>query len=417
LEAETPREKEGTYMKRAIVLAFALLVAAGTTAAAFARPSGSDSAVAKSPDCRTAGLGFASVFSGPAAPFGADQLHWAQVFLQYWNGNKPVVGLPKGFKRTKIKFRAVGDSALDPQKAATVAGQMLSNKKVLGLVGFVGSNENLGGGPVLDRGGMVYVSSSATRDDVATKLKNFYRVVPNNVAQANIAIGYLFKNNIIKRGQQAMVVDDAEAYGTNQADDMQKLLVAGGVKVDRESITQSTSSATANFSALANKAVATGTNGVFAPTQTATDSQLFAQQLKSAGYKGIFVATDGSFNSKAFNFPGAYLSYFGADVNAVPAAKPYLATFTQRFGETIGFGPPSFTATEMLAMAVSVSCADGKTSRKEVLKTLPKMKIKTSILGNAVAFDNKGDLFHGPKSGVSFFQIQADGSYKLLAKA
>ena len=270
---------------------------------------------------------------------------------------------------------------------------------------------------MLDRGGMVYVSSSTTRDDMASRLKNFYRVVPNNLAQAQIAVSYLLKNNVIKGGDQAMVVDDAEAYAANQADDVQKLLTAANVKVDRESIPASTSSATANFSALANKAVAIKADIVFAPTQVASDSQLFAQQLKSAGYKGDFVAADGSFDSSNFKFPGAYLTYFGADVNKVPVAKPYLAAFTKQFGQTLGFGPPGFTVMEMLAVAVSKSCADGKTSRAEVRRLLPKVKLTNSILGIPIAFDNDGDLFHGPKKGVTLFQIQADGSYKQLAKA
>jgi ABC-type branched-subunit amino acid transport system substrate-binding protein len=402
-------------MKRAIVLAFALVVAAGTTAAAFARPSSHASVTATTPACKTAGLGFESVLSGPASPVGIDQEHWARVFLVYWNTGKPIVGLPKGFKRTKIRLRAVGDGQLNPQVSATVAGQMLSNKKVLALSGFAGTNENLGGGPVLDRGGMVYVSPSATRDDLASTLKNFYRVVPNNLAQAQIGVGHLLKNGLIKSGEQAMVVDDAEAYGGNQADDIQKLLSAAGLKVDRESQPESTSSATANFSALANKAVAIKASIVFAPTQVASDSQLFAQQLKSAGYKGLFSATDGSFDPTSFKFPGAYVSYYGADVRKVPVAKPYLATVERLYGQTQGFGPPTFTSMEMLAIAVSKSCADGKTSRAEVRKLLPKVKIANSVLGIPIAFDNTGDLRRGPKKGVTYFQIQSDGSYKQVA--
>jgi ABC-type branched-subunit amino acid transport system substrate-binding protein len=406
-------------MKKAIALAFALTLtlAVGATAVAQGSNSTATQATAVSPQCKSAGIGFASVLSGPAASLGIDQEHWARVFLLYWNTNKPIVGLPKNFKRTKVRIRAVGDSQLNPQVAATIAGQMLSNKQVLALLGFVGSNETLGGGPVLDRGGMVYVSSSATRDDVATKLKNFYRVVPNNLAQARLAVGYLLKNSVIKSGQQAMVVDDAEAYAANQADDTQKLLEAGGLKVDRESQPASTGTATANFSALANKAVAIKADVVFSPTQVASDAQLFAQQLKGAGYKGVFVTADGAFDSGNFKFPGAYLTYFGADVNAIPVAKPYLDTFTKLYGKTLGFGPPTFTALEMIAIAISNSCADGKTSRADVLKNMPKVKITNSILGNPVAFDNDGDLFHGPKSGVGLFQIQSDGSYKQIAKS
>src|SRR5690348_323804 len=142
-----------------------------------------------SPSCKTGGIGFASVLSGPNAALGNDQLHWTRVFLLYWNAGKPIPGVPKGFHRTKIKIVEV---------AATVGGQMVSNKKVLAMLGFVGSNETLGGGPVLDRAGLSYVSSSATRDDLAKKLKLFHRVVPNNLAQATLATSYLLQHGVIK---------------------------------------------------------------------------------------------------------------------------------------------------------------------------------------------------------------------------
>jgi ABC-type branched-subunit amino acid transport system substrate-binding protein len=404
-------------MKKGMLAAVTVAAAAVVATAAFAGPSHQAAAPKVTPACRTAGLGIATILSGPAASLGLDQLHWARVFVSFWNSGKAIPGVAKGFKRTKIKFVGVGDSALDPQKAATVAAQMLSNKKVLAMVGFAGSNENLGGGPVLDRGGLVYVSPSATRDDLTQHLKDLYRVVPANIAQATIATSYMLTHGLVKSGEQAMVVDDAEAYGANQADDVQKLLTAAGLKVDRESQVESTGSATADFTALANKAVAIHARVVFAPTQVASDSQLFAQQLKTAGYTGLFAAADGSFDSTKFSFPGAFVSYYGADVTKVAVAKPYLASFKKLYGETLGFGPPTFTATEMLAIAVSKSCADGKTSRAEVRKLLPKVKITNSILGIPIAFNNKRDLLRSPTKGVSLFQIQPDGSYKLVASS
>jgi ABC-type branched-subunit amino acid transport system substrate-binding protein len=393
-------------------------IAAIAATAAYASPKHTASTAAKiTPNCRTGGIGFASVLSGPAASLGLDQLHWARVFLQYWNAGKPIPGVPKGYHRTKVKIVEIGDSQLNPQVAATVGGQMVANRKVLAMMGFVGSNENLGGGPVLDRGGLSYVSSSATRDDVAQQLKLFHRVVPNNLAQVTLASKYLLAKGVIKKGEQVMIVDDAEAYGANQADDMQKLLTAAGLKVDRESLPESTGTATANFQPLANKAVALGAKYVFAPTQVASDSQLFEQQLKGAGFNGVFSAADGSFDPKNFNFPGAYLSYFGADVTKVPVARPYLKTFTKLYGQTLGFGPPTFTAFEMIAMAISNSCQDGKTSRAEVTKDLHTVKLSNSILGIPIAFNNKGDLFKGPTKGVTFFQIQGDGNYKQVASS
>lgn len=385
-------------------------------AATVGGPASAASAL-RSPACRVGGIGFASVLSGPNAALGNDQLHWARVFLLYWNAGKPIPGVPAKFHRTKIRIVEVGDSQLNPDVAKTVGTQMVANKNVLAMLGFVGSNETLGGGPVLDRAGLSYVSSSATRDDLAHKLKLFHRVVPNNLAQVTLAANYLLSHKVIKKGQQAMVVDDAEAYGQNQADDMQKLLTTAGLKVDRESVPESTTSSNADFTAMANKAVAIGAKYVFAPTQTASDSQLFTQQLKSAGYSGVFSAADGSFNSTAFKFPGAYVSYFGADVTKVPGAKPFLKTFTKRYGQTIGFGPTAFTAAEMVAMAVSNSCKDGKTSRSQVTKALHSVKLSTSLLGIPVAFNFKGDLYKGPKKGVTYFKIQNNGTYKQVASS
>ena len=401
--------------KVGLIAATAALIAAVVTATVGGTASAAAAKVSAS--CKTGGIGFASVLSGPNAALGNDQLHWTRVFLRYWNAGKPIPGVSKRFHRTKIKIVEVGDSQLNPQVAATVGGQMVSNKQVLAMLGFVGSNETLGGGPVLDRAGLSYVSSSATRDDLAKKLKLFHRVVPNNLAQATLAVGYLLSHHVIKKGQQAMVVDDAEAYGQNQADDMQKLLKAGGLKVDRESVPESTSNSNADFTAVANKAVAIKAKIVLAPTQTASDSQLFTQQLKSAGYHGHFTAADGSFNPKAFNFSGAYVSYFGADVTKVKVARPYLKTFTKLYGETIGFGPTAFTAAEMVAKAISTACLDHKVSRKEVTTKLHKVRLSNTILGIPVAFDFKGDLFKGPRKGVTYFQIQKDGTYKQVASS
>jgi len=302
---------------------------------------------------------------------------------------------------------------MEPVTSATVAAQMISNKSILAMGGCAGSNENLGGGPVLDRAGMAYVSGSATKDELTSSLKGFFRVVPNNNQQAVVGVGYIIKKLGLKNGDTVMVVDDGEAYGVGIADTAQKLLAAAVGKVDRESLPESTSTATADFTALAQKAVANGTKLVYAPSQVATDSQLFAQQLKTAGYTGAFMATDGSDSPAEFKFPGAYVSFFGPDISKV--SQSWVKAFTHKFGTKAAddpFGAPSFVAAQMIAIAISNTCVKGTTSRAAVTKALKSTSIPTSILGHAVAFDNVGDVKKGPARGITVFQIQADGSYK-----
>jgi ABC-type branched-subunit amino acid transport system substrate-binding protein len=404
-------------MRRGLIAVAVAMLAVVVAAVAQGSNSSTTQAAATSPLCKRAGIGFAGPVTGPAAFLGLDQQHWVQTFLNFWNSGKAIPGVPKGLKRVKLKLALIGDSQLNPQVSATVAGQMVSNKSILAMVGFAGSNENLGGGPVLDRAGMAYVSGSATADQLTRTLKGFFRVVPNNTKQAAVGVSYLFKKASLKKGQQAMVVDDGEAYGVGIANAAQKALTAGGAKVDRESLPESTSSATADFSALAQKAVAIGAKLVYAPTQVASDSQLFTQQLKSAGYNGLFMATDGSYDQANFHFPGAYVSFFGTDVYQLKVAKPYIAFYSKRYGRTTPFGAPSFVSAEMIAIAISKSCANGSTSRAEVKRVLKRVKLPATILGHAVAFNNAGDVRRGPARGVTVFKIQANGQYKLVYTA
>src|SRR5437867_3367645 len=224
-----------TLIVATALAALAVAAAAARTTEA-ARPSAASTPQVASASCKTASIAFAGPVTGPAAFLGLDQQHWVNTFLIWWNSGKPIPGVPRGLKRVKLKLALVGDSQLNPQVSATVAGQIASNKTILALVGFAGSNENLGGGPVLDRAGMAYVSGSATADVLTKQLKGFFRVVPNNTKQAQGGVGYIFKKLGLKKGEQVMVVDDAEAYGQGIATAAQKLFVAGGAKVDRESV-------------------------------------------------------------------------------------------------------------------------------------------------------------------------------------
>jgi branched-chain amino acid transport system substrate-binding protein len=404
-----------------VAAAFAVVVAAtlGGTASAQAE---------KTALCQKAGLGFAGPLSGGAAFLGTDQSNWVKLLIKNWNAGKAIPGTPKGLKRVKLSLALEGDSALDPQKAATVARQMVAKKSILGMVGFAGSNETLGGGPVLDAAKLPYVSGSATLDTLATgakgqkKLTHFFRVVPQNAQQARTGVPYIVKTLGLKSGQKVLVVDDGEAYGIGLAGDAQALFKAKGLSVDRESVkeTDQNPGGAAGFAAdiqpVALKAVATGVKLVYAPSQDASDSQTFAQDLKTDGYKGGFMATDGSVSPSQFKFPGAYISFFGPSITKV--TKTFRTSYTKTYGAKSAndpFGAPSFVAAQMLGVAISQACSatHGKSiSRAAVTSKLAKVALKTTILGYSMAFNNSADAKHGPKAGVTVFKIQANGSYK-----
>jgi branched-chain amino acid transport system substrate-binding protein len=406
-------------MKRKAGLALALtaIVGAALTAALVgsATPAALGAALA-GPSCKTATIAVTGPFTGPAASAGIDQRNWARLLIDYWNSGKPIPGTPSTFKRTKIKD-VEGDTQLNPQVAATVATQLRSNSAVVAVNGFSGSQENVAGGPILRRGGLVFVTGSATRasltdpttpDGQGLKTGYFYRDVPNDNFQGGVDATFVLKKMGIKKGDHVMTVDQAEAYSVPLISLITKLLQQAGVTVDRES----QPAAQTDFTSLANKAVGEHVKAVVLGSQVASNAQLFAEQLKAAGYSGGLLGTDGTFDSTKFKFPGAYISSFSLDVHKVPADKAIVADFKKRFGDTISFGAPTWVAMQMLAMAVSKACADGKISRNEVRRIVPGISLSTSLLGHGIGFQKNGDQ----KGGVSFtlFQVQSDGSYKVV---
>jgi branched-chain amino acid transport system substrate-binding protein len=416
-------KKVGALVGIAAAVSVVVATTLGSTASA--------KVAAKSALCKTAGLGYAGPLSGGAAFLGDDQSNWEKLFIKNWNSGKKIPGVPQKLHRVKLTLALAGDSTLNSQKAATVARQMVANTKILGMVGFAGSNEELGGGPTLDGAHLAYVTGSATLDTLATgaqgqkPLKYFYRVVPPNAVQAK-TLPFLIKRLKLKKNDKVMVVDDGEAYGIGLANDGQRIFKAHHLNVTRKSVKETDQSSAAEFAAaiqpVAAQAVALGVKLVYAPTQDAADSQVFAQDLQTDGYQGKIMATDGSV-SPDFHFTGGYVSFFGPNISAIN--KTFLKRYKAAYGAKSAsdpFGAPSFVAAEMLGVAISKECAAVhghlpagiKTVRGAVAKKLAKVKLSSTVLSYPMAFNNKADAFHGPSSGATLFQIKSNGTYNQL---
>lgn len=415
-------------MRKVIVLMFAAVAAFSAIAASVAGADSTRVAGTAAPSCKQALIALTGPYTGPAGTAGLDQRNWGRIFISTWNAGKAIPGVPKGFKRTKLKALEA-DTALNPQLAATVAVQLRSNKDLLAANAFSGSQENVAGGPILRRGGVAFVSGSATRasltdpitpDGKVLKKQDaggrilapvfFRRVVPTDKRQGATDAAFVLTKLGVKSGDAVMTADQAEAYSVPLITLITQLLNTAGVNVSRES----QSAAQADFTSLANKAVAQKAKVVVFATQVASNAQLFYNQLKSKGFTGAFLATDGAFDSSQFKVPGAYISSFSLDIHDVPVAKPFVADFEKKYGETISFGAPSFVAVQAIAMGISTSCANGKTSRGEVRRDIGRVKMKTSLLGKPIAFDKFGDVVGGV--GFTMFQIGNDGSYNVVQK-
>jgi len=368
--------------------------------AASARPASSASAAAATASCSKAvQIGMLVPVTGPAGSIGSDQLHWAQFFIAQWNASKA----------NKVKLKLVqGDTQLDPSKASTVAQSFASNASIMGVIGPAGSDEVQAAAPILQKAGLAFASGSATRVSLTNgQYKGyFFRDVPNDGVQGPTDANYMAKTLGVKSGDTVMVVDDQESYSTGLADIVGAALAAKGVKVDRESISQSAT----DFSSLVAKAGSAKV--VFLPFQLASQAQLFAQQLKAQGKSAVVFGSDGTFDSSKFNTAGAYVSFFAPDVTTIASNAKLVAAYHKMFsGGTTPFGAPNYVLAQMYAAAIATACSDNKISRAEVRKDLAKVKLAKTIFGTGISFTANGDV-----AGAKFyiFKIQSDGSYKTV---
>jgi branched-chain amino acid transport system substrate-binding protein len=383
----------------------ALLAAAGLAAIAVAVATASTdsgraptaTSATSAASCKKPTLGMSAPITGPAGSIGSDQLKWAQYYVQRWNKLHPK------FKVTLKQF----DDQIDPAKAATGAQQFASDSSVLAVIGPAGSQQVIAAMPIYKKAGLGVVSGSATAVSLTSGSNKgfFFRVVPNDGIQGPSDVNYAMSKLGVKSGDRIMLVDDSEAYGTGLRDIMKPAFEAKGVKVDTESIVK----ADTDFTSIVNK-----TNNdkvVFILGQIATQTQLFAQQMKEKGRTAVVFASDGSFDSAQFNVSGSYVSFFAPDVTTLASAKAIVNGFYAKFGKaTTPFGAPNYVVAQLEIAAIQRACKDGKVTRAEVRRQIAKTNMKTSLLGVPIKFTANGDV-----SGAKFFIFKiVNGKYVVV---
>jgi branched-chain amino acid transport system substrate-binding protein len=365
-------------MKRRVV-AVALAGALGALAvvvAASARTAAPEAQGAATVSCSNASIAMMGPFTGGAASIGQEQLKFAKYALAKFNHDN----------RTRFKF-VESDTQLDAKQASTRAVQLKSNANVLGVVGPAGSQEVQAVAKTFS--GMPYISSSATNTSLtigAKRIKSFWRVVGNDVAQA--ATDARFISGTLK-AKKVYIIDDQTSYSVPLATNVATNLRSQGVSVSRNSVNQNVS----DFSSLVTK-VGSDTDVVFLPWQLAAKAQLFYQQLREQGKKAVIVGSDGLDSGDFLGANGSYFSAFAPDLHntTIPATKKILNAYKSKYGSfKSNFGPPAYVAMQVMFVAVKAACADGTATRSEVMSKMQSTDLKSTILGYPMKFNLNHD--------------------------
>jgi len=389
-------------MKGRLVLVAAAvgsLVVAGCSSSSSSSSSSSTAAAgggssSSSTKTCTASIGIEAPITGPVAPLGTEQLHFAEL----------AVSMDNAANNTKITL-VQGDTQLQPAQATTVTQQFISNSAIVAVAGPAGSQEVEAIGGPMGRAGMAFISGSATAVALTTgTYPTFFRVVSKDSVQGPQDANYIVKT---LHPKALMIVDDQEAYSTGLVSAMVPVFQAAGVKVDHESVSQKVT----DFSALVAKVTAADTVVVL-PWQVAANAQQFGKDLAQEHKNAVIFGTDGLFSPGTFTISGSYVSSFGPDITAIPADASIASAAQAKYGSFGTFGPPVFAATHVIDEAISSVCKAGQTpSRANVLTAIKQTNEPTSILGQPISFDSHGDLVNGK---FFLFKINSAGKYQLI---
>lgn len=290
----------------AAAAAVGLLAGLGATSA---------SAAAKSVSCPSGlKIAFMGALSGDNGALGQNMVNGATIAFDEWNKANP---------KCKIEFAKKGSSSFDsqgdPAQASPLADKLVSNKKIIGLIGPGFSGETKATMPKYEEAGLPMITPGATNAKLSENgWKMFHRILANDDKQAP---GIAKLMTATAKFKKVVVIDDASEYGKGLADSVRAGL--GSAKVADDTIDPKGS----DFSAAVNKVKGAGADAVFYGGYYAEAAKL-VKQLRDAGVTAAFVSGDGSLDQKFVDnagaaAEGAWLTATGApsDINPDFAAK------------------------------------------------------------------------------------------------
>jgi branched-chain amino acid transport system substrate-binding protein len=388
-----------------MVLALMVIVAATLASTAGA----GSSTVARSQAVSCSGklkIGFVAPFTGGAGFLGNEQLSWGKYAAK-------TLAAKMGLKITIV----TGDTPVEqgPAPAQTQAQKFVADKSVVAVIGPSTSGAVAASSQTYFAAGMAHISPSATRTSLtkgATKeaTPGFFRVVPGDYIQGPTDATFMVDK---LKAKKVVLFDFQEPYSQGLADAAEIVLKAKGVSTSRQSVANTVT----DFSSFVTK-VPSDADVVFFPTQKPGDAQNFAQQLLEQGKKAKVMGGDGSNDASQFKVPGSYVSNFAPDISGIVADKAIIAGWKKdNPGKALGsFGPPAYGAVEVALTAIKKACTAGKgqiKDRREVLRSVKSVWVKDWILGASFRFSTKSNDPLNAKFYI--FQIQSDGSYKLVS--
>ena len=316
----------------------------------------------------------------------------------------------KGIKITFLPFDDAVNGVHDPQKGAQNVQQMLSNPKVLAMVGPFNSNVARAEIPIANQGALAMMSPANTNECLTqtfpycnpqpsalrpTGKNNYFRIAAPDTVQGPAMADFILNDLKLKN---VAVFSDNETFGKGVADNFAKRLAEKGGKVtNRQDFDMK---ATSDFKAFINAAKAAGAEAVYSGTTSATKGCIVRSQMK--GILDVpFTGPDGIGDAQCITDAGGnaanmYFTNAAGDATQNADAKATIDAFKTKFSKKEDVGAytfPSYDCALILVDAVkrAIDAAGGKVPTRQ--QVIDAVQATTGLKGTVgtYAFDKNGD--------------------------
>jgi branched-chain amino acid transport system substrate-binding protein len=269
--------------------------------------------------------------TGDGATFGVSTRRGFDIAVAEWNAKGGVLGKP-------IKL-IIADDKGDPAEGATAVTMLISQRKVVGVLGPAMSKVSLAGAPVAQSAGIPLIVPASTNIKVTQVGDFIFRACFIDPFQGNVGAGFAYHD--LNARKAACIFDLGNDYTTGIADVFKATFTRlGGEVVAFEGH----ASGSPDFKAQLTKAMMAGPEVIYVPDFYG-DAALITQQARELGYKGPLLGADGWDSPKLLELGGHHMentfftTHFAPD-DPSPAVQAFVSSFKAKHRE-----PPDGHAT------------------------------------------------------------------------
>ncbi len=268
-------------------------------------------------------LGEVGSLTGSEAAFGISTRNGIELALEEANA-------AGGVKGKKLAVRVYDDQS-KPEEAGSAATRLVTQDKVVAILGEVASSNSLAMAPKAQEGKVPMVSPSSTNPKVTEVGDYIFRVCFIDPFQGSVMARY--SHDTLKFTQVAILTDKKSAYSEGLTEVFQKRFTELGGKILG---VEAYSKGDTDFRAQLTNLKKLKPEGVYVPGYY-QDVALIAEQAKELGLKVTLMGGDGWDSEKLFELGGAavegsYVSNHYSSDDPSPRVQEFIKRYQAKFG-------------------------------------------------------------------------------------